>query len=59
MLTQFKGENRKNAVIEYYVLDVEEEESFFDFIKEMGYTVDDEDRIINGLYKMWRDKNDD
>jgi hypothetical protein len=53
MIPQFQGENRKDAIINHLGLDIEEEEKFFEFIEQMGYTIDAEDEIIEGLYEMF------
>jgi len=53
MITQFQGEDRKQAITNHFSLDIEEEEPFFEFIEEMGYSIDDEDVIIENLYKMF------
>jgi hypothetical protein len=49
-ITQFSGEDRKTAIINHFSLDIEEENIFFNFIKDMGYTVDIEDEILESLY---------
>lgn len=53
MITQFQGEDRKEAIANHFSLDLDEEELFFEFIEKMGYTVDDEDSIIESLNVMW------
>lgn len=49
-ITQFSGEDRKTAIVNHFSLDIEEEEIFFNFIKDMGYTEDSEDEIIESIY---------
>lgn len=49
-ITQFPGEHRQLSIINHFSLDIEEEAIFFTFIKEMGYTEDAEDEIIESLY---------
>jgi hypothetical protein len=53
MIAQFKGEDRKQAIVNHFSLDIEEEETFFKYIKEMGYTIDYSDEIIESLYEMF------
>jgi len=53
MITQFSGETREQAIINHFSLDMIEEEAFLKYIKEMGYTIDAEDSIIEGLHEMW------
>lgn len=53
MIAQFKGESRKDAIINHFSLDLEEEEEFFAFMEKMGKTVDDDDEVIENLYKMF------
>lgn len=55
MIVQFPGEHRKDAIINHFSLDIEEEEWFLDYIKRMGYSIDDDDEIIENLFKMWND----
>lgn len=53
MIVQFKGESRKQAIVNHFSLDIEDEESFFKYIKEMGYSIDDNDDLIESLHDMW------
>lgn len=53
MLIQFQGEDRKDAIVNHFSLDIEEEYLFFEYIKEMGYTIDSEDELIESLYGMF------
>lgn len=55
MITQFQGESRRDAIVNHFSLDLEEEESFFDYIERMGYSEDADDDSIRGLYNMWRE----
>lgn len=55
MIVQFPGEDRKDAIINHFSLDIEEEEWFLNYIKQMGYSIDDDDEIIENLFKMWND----
>jgi hypothetical protein len=57
MIVQFQGEDRKEAIANHFSLDIEEEDAFFSYVKEMGYTIDDTDEIIESLYEMWRTRN--
>ena len=45
MIVQFQGEIRKDAIINHFSLDIEEEE-FFQYIEKMGYSEDSEDDIF-------------
>lgn len=56
MITQFQGEDRKDAIINYLSLDIIEEDEFFEFIEEIGYSIDDNDDIIESLYKMFLER---
>lgn len=58
MIVQFSGEDRKQAIVNHFSLDIVEEDHFFDYVKEMGYSIDDEDEIIENLIQMWRTKNE-
>jgi hypothetical protein len=53
MIVQFSGEDRKEAIVNHFSLDIVEEELFFAYIKQMGYFIDDEDEVIESLHKMW------
>ncbi len=53
MITQFKGEDRKDAIVNHFSLDIVGEESFFDYLASLGYTVNDDDEIIESVYDMW------
>lgn len=53
MITQSKGESRLDAIVNHFSLDIVEEESFIKFIETMGYTIDDDDEIIEKLHVMW------
>lgn len=53
MITQFQGEDRKDAIANHFSLDIVEEDSFIEFIEKMGYSIDDEDSIIENLNLMW------
>lgn len=51
MITQFEGETHRDAIVNHFGLDMEEEESFFDFIGENGYVIDDiPDDVLIHLY---------
>lgn len=56
MIILFQGETRKQAITNHFSLDIEDEDLFFDYIKEMGYSIDAEDEIIESLYNMWYKK---
>ena len=53
MIVQFQGEDRKQAIINHFSLDLEEEEEFFVYMYEMGYTIDSDDGILENLHMMW------
>jgi len=53
MITQFNGESRKDAIINHFSLDIEEENGFLEYIEFMGYTVEADDEKIESLYSMW------
>jgi hypothetical protein len=55
MIVQFSGEDRKDAIVNHFSLDIVEEEQFMAYIEEMGYSIDDEDDIIEHLCQMWRE----
>lgn len=57
-MVQFSGETRREAIVNHYSLDIEEEESFISYIEEMGYHIEDEDELIENLYKMWLRRDD-
>lgn len=52
IIRQFSGEDRRDAIINHFGLDIEEE-SFFDYIEDMGYSIDNTDEVIENLYKMY------
>lgn len=56
MITQFKGERRKDAIINHFSLDIEEGEIFFKFIKDMGYEIGEDDDVIESLHNMWEEQ---
>lgn len=58
MIVQFSGEDRREAIVNHFSLDIVEEDAFFDYVNVMGYTIEDEDEIIENLVKMWRTKNE-
>lgn len=51
MITQFEGETRMDAIVNHFSLDIDDETEFFQYIADMGYTVDAEDEIIEALFK--------
>ncbi len=53
MIVQFKGESRKEAIINHFSLDIEEEDLFFKYMADMGYTIDSDDDMLENLYDMW------
>ncbi len=53
MIAQFQGEDRREAIINHFSLDIEEEETFFAFMESMGYSKDSEDDIIEALHKIF------
>ncbi len=56
MIIQFQGESRTEAIINNFSLDIEEQDEFFSYIEEMGYSIDDEDELLESLYKMFNNK---
>jgi hypothetical protein len=56
MITQFKGESRKLAIVNHFSLDVAEEDRFLKYITDMGYTIDADDETIESLHVMWEEK---
>lgn len=52
-ITQFQGESRKEAIINHFSLDIEEEDEFFQYMEDMGYTIDSPDDILTNLHLMW------
>lgn len=58
MIVQFSGETRKDAIINYFSLDIEEEDEFFEYLENMGYSEDDDDEIIINLVEMYRKNRD-
>lgn len=59
MIAQFKGESRKDAIINHFSLDIVEEEDFFKYMEEMGYSENSEDAILESLVEMFRKNKDD
>jgi hypothetical protein len=59
MIVQFSGESREDAIVNHFSLDIEGERLFLAYIKEMGYSIDDDDAIIENLCQMWRKNRDD
>lgn len=55
MIAQFKGETRKQAIVNHFSLDISEEEQFFKYLSDMGYTVDADDETIESLHEMWEE----
>ena len=56
MIVQFQGEIRKDAIINHFSIDIEEEEEFFQYIEKMGHSEDSEDDILESLIVMYREK---
>ena len=56
MITQFQGEDRKGSIVNHFGLDIVEEDDFFEFIDEMGYSIDDSDDLIESLHKMFLER---
>jgi len=56
MITQFQGEDRKDAIVNHFSLDIVEEDDFFEFIDEMGYSIYDSDDIIESLHEMFLER---
>ena len=56
MIVQFSGEDRRDAIVNHFSLDIVEEDAFFEYMERMGYSIDDEDELIEKLYSMWYKK---
>ena len=56
MIVQFSGEDRKDAIVNHFSLDIEEEDEFFAYVDEMGYSIDDSDDLIESLHKMFLER---
>lgn len=56
MITQFQGESRKDAIINHFSLDIEDEVLFFEYVDKMGYSIDEQDDLIESLYQMFLHK---
>lgn len=52
-ITQFSGEDRRQAIINHFSLDIEEEDEFFEFVEEMGYDIDETDEMMISIYNMF------
>lgn len=57
MITQFKGESRKQAIANHFSLDINEEKAFFKYITDMGYEIGASDDIIESLHEMWNNNS--
>lgn len=53
-MTQFNGENNWDAIVNDNSLDIEEERSFEDFIKDLHYSKDETLEVLEYLFGMWR-----
>ena len=53
MIARFQGEDRKDSIVNHFSLDIEEEDLFFKYVEEMGYSIDDSDDLIESLHKMF------
>ncbi len=53
MITQFQGEDRKQAIINHFSLDIEEEDLFIEYIEDMGYNIHTQDELLEHLHAMW------
>ena len=54
-IVQFSGESRREAIVNHLSLDIEEEDEFFGFISELGYSEDDPDEYIISLHALYID----
>jgi hypothetical protein len=54
MITQFQGEDRREAIVNHFSLDIEEEEDFFEYMEDMGYNIYSDDELLENLYTMWQ-----
>ncbi len=53
MITQFAGETRQEAIVNHYSLDIEEEDSFFEYLMKSLVPLDASDEEIEGHYRKW------
>jgi len=53
MIPRFQGETREDSIINHFSLDIVEEVTLFEYIEEMGYSIDDSDDLIESLHKMF------
>lgn len=53
MIAQFQGEDRRDAIVHHFSLDIEEEEDFFEYMEAMGYSIDSPDDVLENLHLMW------
>ncbi len=53
-ITQFQGEDRRDAIVNHYGLDMVEEESFFEALEQMGYSENSTDNEIESAHVIWK-----
>ena len=53
-IPQLNGETREYAIINHFAFDIEEEDSFFEFIRKLGYNSNSDDETIFSLVEMFR-----
>lgn len=58
MITQFSGETRREAIVNHFSLDLEDEDDFFQYMEDMGYSEESEDDVLESLHKMYLKKKD-
>jgi hypothetical protein len=57
MIARFEGESRKQAIVNHFSLDIDEEKAFFKYIADMGYEIGASDDIIESLHEMWNNNS--
>lgn len=56
-ITQFQGEDRMDAIVNHFSLDIEEEVQLLSILKNMGLTIDADDDTIAGIVEMMGRQN--
>lgn len=52
-IVQFQGETRRDAIINHFSMDLEDEYRFFEFIQDMGHDENAPDEIIISLWEIF------
>lgn len=55
MIAQFSGESRREAIVNHFSLDIEEEEDFFDYMEFLGIDENASDEVIESTMQLWRE----